>query len=124
MQLREPPDRSRSSNHGMLLPAADQRRSRARKQQRRLSPSSYREAISSNVRFMPPISGRFVRSHRLRPDSAKTYGDLVLETACRKTDEFPVPVTAALIGPFLTRSQKGLRFWEKGRVVTKLAYWR
>jgi hypothetical protein len=50
------------------------------------------------VRILPPISARFVRSRSPRPDSAKTYGNLVLETACRNTDEFPVPVTAALIG--------------------------
>ena len=31
-------------------------------------------------------------------DSAKTYGNLVHRTACRKTDEFPVPAWAVLIG--------------------------
>ena len=46
MQLREPPDRSRSSNHGMLLPAADQRRSRAR-------------ANSRGVCHLPAIAKRF-----------------------------------------------------------------
>jgi hypothetical protein len=54
--------------------------------------------LAENVRILPPISAHFVRSHRLRPDSAKTYGNLVHGTACRNTDEFPVPVTAALIG--------------------------
>ena|ERR1700730_6375773 len=34
------------------------------------------------------------------PHSAKTYGNPVCGTECRKTDEFPVPVTAALIGRF------------------------
>jgi hypothetical protein len=31
-------------------------------------------------------------------DSCKTYGNPVRRTACRKTDEFPVLVTGALIG--------------------------
>jgi len=34
------------------------------------------------------------------PDSAKTYENPGRETACRKMDEFPVPVTPALIGRF------------------------
>jgi hypothetical protein len=37
-------------------------------------------------------------SRSLSPDSAKTCGNPVRRTARRKTDEFPVPVTAALIG--------------------------
>jgi len=56
---------------------------------------------SENVGFLPPISGRFDRFRRPRPHSAKTYGNLVQETACRNTYEFPVPVAAALIGHFL-----------------------
>jgi hypothetical protein len=35
--------------------------------------------------------------HSIVADSAKTYGNLALETACRNTDEFPEPDTAALI---------------------------
>jgi hypothetical protein len=54
--------------------------------------------MPKNVRFLPPISGRLIRSRGPRPDSAKTYGNPVRRTACRKTDEFPVPVTATLIG--------------------------
>jgi hypothetical protein len=42
------------------------------------------------------------------PHSAKTYGNLVLETACRKTDEFTASVTPALIGRFLPKLSKGL----------------
>jgi hypothetical protein len=53
------------------------------------------------LRILPPISGRLIRSHGPRPHSAKTYGNLVLETACRKTDEFPVPATTAVIGPLM-----------------------
>jgi hypothetical protein len=47
---------------------------------------------------VPPISGRLIRSRRLMLDSVKTYGNLVLEAACQKTDDFPGPVRAALIG--------------------------
>jgi hypothetical protein len=56
------------------------------------------ERLSKIVRFPPPISGQLIRSRGLRPDSAKTYGNLVHGTACRKTDEFPGPAAAALIG--------------------------
>jgi hypothetical protein len=59
-----------------------------------------------NVRILPPISGRFIRSRSPRPDSAKTYGNPVHGTACRNTDEFPVPVAAALIGGFSTFPKK------------------
>jgi hypothetical protein len=54
--------------------------------------------VAEKVRILPSISGRFVRAHRLRPDSAKTYGNPVRRTTCQKTDEFPVAVTAALVG--------------------------
>jgi hypothetical protein len=50
------------------------------------------------VRILPPISGRLIRSRRPRPHSAKTYENPVRRTACRNTDEFPVPAAAALIG--------------------------
>jgi hypothetical protein len=55
---------------------------------------------SKNVRILPSISGRFDRSRRLRPDSAKTRENPVHEKTRHKTDEYPVPVTAALIGGF------------------------
>src|SRR5580704_19370660 len=54
--------------------------------------------MPKNVRFLPPISGRLIRSRGPRPESAKTYGHPVRRTACRQADEFPVPVTATLIG--------------------------
>jgi hypothetical protein len=60
-----------------------------------------------NVRILPPISERFVRSRRLRPHSAKTYGNPVHGTACRKTDEFPVPIPAALIGRLMAFPKNG-----------------
>jgi hypothetical protein len=41
---------------------------------------------------------RLAHSCSLGPHSAKTYGNLVRGTACRNTDEFPVPVREALIG--------------------------
>jgi len=64
-----------------------------------------RGAASKNVRILPTISARFVRSSSLSPHSAKTYENPVRETACRKTDEFPVPARATLIGWFTTPSQ-------------------
>jgi hypothetical protein len=57
-----------------------------------------------NVRILPPISARSVRTRSLRPDSAKTYGNPVQGTACRKTCEFPLPEAASLIGGFSRRS--------------------
>jgi hypothetical protein len=51
-----------------------------------------------NVGFLLPISASFVTPRCLRLDSAKTYENPVRETACRKTDDFPVSVAAALIG--------------------------
>jgi hypothetical protein len=63
---------------------------------------------SENVRILSPISHRFVRSRSPRPDSAKTYENPVRGAACRNTDEFPVPVTAALIGRLIARPRKGL----------------
>jgi hypothetical protein len=57
---------------------------------------------SEKVRIVPPISARVVRSRRLSLDSAKTYEYPARGTVCRNTDEFPVPVTAALIGRFVT----------------------
>jgi hypothetical protein len=57
---------------------------------------------------VPPISGRLIRSRRLMLDSVKTYGNSVRRTACRKTDEFPVHDTAALIGRFSHSTGKGL----------------
>jgi len=57
--------------------------------------------MAKNVRILPPISGRFDRSRVLSPNSAKTDGNSVRRTPCRKTVEFPVPAAAALIGRFL-----------------------
>jgi hypothetical protein len=42
----------------------------------------------------------FVRSRSLRRHSAKSYENPAHGTASRNTDDFPVPVTAALIGGF------------------------
>jgi hypothetical protein len=50
--------------------------------------------VSQIVRILRQIFGRGIRSHSLTPDSAKTYGNLLLETACRNTNEFPAPVAA------------------------------
>jgi hypothetical protein len=47
------------------------------------------------VRILRPISGRLISTHRLRPNSAKTYGNRVYETACRNSDEFPGRLVAA-----------------------------
>jgi hypothetical protein len=56
--------------------------------------------VPKTVRILPPISARFIRARRLKPHFAKTYENPVGGTACRKTDEFPAAVTAALIGRF------------------------
>jgi hypothetical protein len=42
---------------------------------------------------------------------------LILGTrsVCRKTDEFPVPATAALIGGFLVRPGKGMSLTERSQ---------
>jgi hypothetical protein len=58
------------------------------------------------------ISGRLIRSRSLRPDSAKTYENLVCGTACRKTVEFPGPASAALIGRLKAVPEKGMSFCE------------
>jgi hypothetical protein len=52
---------------------------------RRRDPSGTR--LENRVRILPSTSRLLIRSRSLRPDSAKTYGNLVLETGCRKTDE-------------------------------------
>src|ERR1700676_5416704 len=75
----------------------------------------YTNRMAKKVRILPPISARFVRSGSVSFDSAKTYENPVRGTACRNTDEFPVPVTAALIGPFLACPRKGMRLWESCR---------
>jgi hypothetical protein len=49
---------------------------------------------------------RFDRRHPIAPDSAKTDGNLVHGSACRNTDDFLVPVTAALIGRLMTFPRK------------------
>jgi hypothetical protein len=64
------------------------------------------EGVSIKVRILTPISGRFTRSRRLSLDSAKTYEYPARGTACRNTDEFPLPVTAALIGRFTAIPEK------------------
>src|SRR5580704_4258215 len=58
-----------------------------------------------NVRFLPSGSGRFIRFRRLRLDSAKRYENPARKSACRNTDEFPVSVTAALMGRFVTPTE-------------------
>jgi hypothetical protein len=58
------------------------------------------ERLSKNVRILPPISGRFVRSRRLRPDSAKTYGNSVRWRACRKTCGFLEGADSSFIARF------------------------
>jgi hypothetical protein len=68
--------------------------------------SDHADEPPKKVRILPPVSGRFDRSRRSRLDSAKTFRNLVLETACRKTDEFPVPVRAALIGGLMAIPEK------------------
>jgi hypothetical protein len=67
-----------------------------------------------NVRILPSICGRFVYSRSPRPDSAKRYENPARRTACRNTDEFPVPITAALIGGLMACPGKGLRLRECG----------
>jgi hypothetical protein len=62
---------------------------------------------SKNVRILPPISGRFVRSQAEAHISAKTYENPARGTACQKTDEFSAPVTAAIIGRLMACPQKG-----------------
>jgi hypothetical protein len=54
-----------------------------------------------NIRILPPISERFIRTRGLTPDFAKTYGNLGHRIACRKTDDFPGPARASLNGRFL-----------------------
>jgi hypothetical protein len=60
--------------------------------------SGTRNQLSKNVRILLPISGRLIHSRSPRPDSAKMHGNSVRRIAYRKTDEFPVPVTVAVIG--------------------------
>src|ERR1700676_1499669 len=43
-----------------------------------------------NVRILPPISERLIRSRSPRPHSAKTYENPAHGTACRNTCECPV----------------------------------
>jgi hypothetical protein len=76
--------------------------------------------VAQYVRILPSISGRFVRSHRLRPDSAKTYGNLMLETGCRNTDEFPVSARAALIGGLMVFQENGWDYETTARVIPQL----
>jgi len=79
-----------------------------------------RKIGSTNVRILPPISARFVRSRSLRPHSAKTYENPAHGTACRKTVEFPVPVTAALIGGFNGIAGNRLRIQDRDRHDSRL----
>jgi hypothetical protein len=51
-----------------------------------------------NVRILPPISGVLPTHAAWDRIPPKTYGNQVRGTACRNTDEFPVPVREALIG--------------------------
>ncbi len=44
-----------------------------------------------NVPNSPPISGRFIRSRRPGPDSAKRHGNPVRRTGYRNMCEIPVP---------------------------------
>jgi hypothetical protein len=62
------------------------------------------------VRILPPISERLIRAHSLRPLSAKTHENPARRIACRNTYEFPVPVTAAIIGRFSACPGKRLSF--------------
>jgi hypothetical protein len=77
--------------------------------------------VQKNVRILPPIAGRFVRSRSLRPDSVKTYENPAREPACRKTNDFPASVAAALIGPLMTCPRKGLRLWDRKACVCWLS---
>jgi hypothetical protein len=52
------------------------------------------------------MCGRFIRSRRPKPHSAKTYGNATHGAACRNTDELPVPVATALIGRFVPFAEK------------------
>jgi hypothetical protein len=63
------------------------------------------EPLPKIVRILAADFSAFVRSGSLSFDSAKTYENPAGGTACRNTDEFPVPVTAALIGRFLAVSE-------------------
>jgi hypothetical protein len=60
---------------------------------------------STNVRILPPLSARFVRSRSSRPHSAKTYENPARGTACRITDEFTWPATTAFIGGLMAFPQ-------------------
>ena len=79
----------------------------ANRQLKRLSPSGYREAISSNVRILTPIPGRFGHFRRLRPDSDKTNGNSECWIVCRNTSGFPVLAEASLIGELTAFPQQG-----------------
>jgi hypothetical protein len=57
-----------------------------------------------DVRILPPI---FRSRDRRHSDSHKTYGNPEHGTACRKTDDFPGPVTAALNGRLMAFREKG-----------------
>jgi transposase len=59
------------------------------------------------VRFLTSLLRRFDCHHPSAPDSAKTEGNPARGTAYRKTDDFPVPVTAALIGRFVAFPKNG-----------------
>jgi hypothetical protein len=48
-----------------------------------------------------PQCGDFARSHRLGPNSAKTYGNLARGTLCRNRDRFPVRTGPSRIGSLM-----------------------
>jgi hypothetical protein len=56
--------------------------------------------------FRRPPPGIFGPSSRYRPDSGKRHGNPARGTACRNTDEFPVPELPSFIGGLMALSKK------------------
>jgi hypothetical protein len=62
---------------------------------------------AENVRILPPISGRLIRSRRPEAGFRQKRWQFGTRSVCRNTDEFPVPGTAALIGGLMSTAEKG-----------------
>jgi hypothetical protein len=63
-------------------------------------------SVPFKVRILPPFSGRLIRFHSLRPNSAKTHGNPARGTASRKTYDFLGGTHRSFNGD----SEKRLRF--------------
>lgn len=130
-ELDDAPQRNHSRSGAILLTrsALENGRQSAKKKERELkhkSPSTFSSKgfflkkveatgfeLESRKRSNSAADSRALYPrHSLRPDSAKTSENPARGAACRNTDEFPVPASAALIGRLFTSRRKGLSFTE------------